>query len=201
MLSLPLIQVAANAQVTADVAYGSGTAYAPAAGTTINTFGDGNFYNTPSIHGAFGKVSGDFMFKPWLGVGADYSWRYSQGAYAGLGYRPSFYDIDAVLKPSVRNSRIEPEFHAGLGGMRLGFYQNRTFCNSFTGCSGSSNLVGSSQHFQVHGLAGVRLYVTRSVFVRPEVEVHWVNNNFQFGSNYVPQYGVSVGYSFGRGRS
>jgi hypothetical protein len=143
------------------------------------------------------------MFKPWLGVGADYTWRYSQGAYAGLGYRPSFYDINAVFRPGAGTGtrKIEPEFQAGLGGMRIGFYQNQTFCNSFTGCSATSDSVGSSQHFQVHGLAAARFYVTRSVFVRPEVEVHWVNNLFQFGSNWVPQYGVSLGYSFGRGRS
>jgi len=201
IVGLPLLQSAAKAQSTADVAFGTSTTSVPSTGTSINTFGDGTLYSTPSMHGAFGKVSGNVMFNSWFGLGGDYTWRYSQGDYAGLGYRPSFYDVNAVFKPSVGSRRIEPEFQAGLGGMRLGFYQNRTYCNSFTGCSGSSNLVGSSNHFQVHGLTGVRFYVTRSVFVRPEVEVHWVNNLFQFGSNWVPQYGVSLGYSFGRGRS
>ncbi len=199
VVSLPVLQSAAQAQMSADIAFGTGTASAPSTGTGIDTFGTGVLYNTPSVNGAFGKVSGDVMFKPWLGVGANYTWRYSQGAYAGLNYRPSFYDVNAVFRPSVGNRRIEPEFQAGLGGMRLGFYQNQSRCNSFTGCTATSSLLGSSSHFQVHGLTGVRLYVTQSVFVRPEVEVHWVNNLFQFGSNFVPQYGVSLGYTFGRG--
>jgi hypothetical protein len=29
------------------------------------------------------------------------------------------------------------------------------------------------------------------------VDVHWVNNFFQFGSGWVPQYSVAVGYRFG----
>jgi hypothetical protein len=45
--------------------------------------------------------------------------------------------------------------------------------------------------------AAVRLYATPHIFVRPAVDVHWVNNNFQFGSNWVPQYSIGVGYSFG----
>jgi hypothetical protein len=33
--------------------------------------------------------------------------------------------------------------------------------------------------------------------VRPAVEGHWVNDFFQFGSNWVPQLDIGVGYSFG----
>jgi serine/threonine protein kinase/Tol biopolymer transport system component len=38
---------------------------------------------------------------------------------------------------------------------------------------------------------------TPRVFIRPQFDYHWVNNFFQFGSNSVPQFSASVGYSFG----
>ena len=186
----------ARGQLNADIAFGTGTASAPSAGTSINTFGNGILLGTPSLHGAFGKISGDLMLKSWLGVGAEYSFRYSQGLYAGLGYRPSFYDVNAVFAPPLHTRRIQPELQVGLGGMRLGFYQNQSDCNSFTGCSASSSLLGSSSHFQVHELAAVRIYLTHRIFVRPEVDLHEVKNLFQFGNSFVPQYGVSLGYSF-----
>jgi hypothetical protein len=44
----------------------------------------------------------------------------------------------------------------------------------------------------------VRFYVKDNVFIRPQVDVHWVKNLFQFGSNWVPEYGAAIGYSFGR---
>lgn len=188
----------AQAQVNADVSFGVGTPVVSSTGQGIDTFGTGTPLNTPSMHGAFGKISGDLMLTHGLGVGAEYSFRFSQGPYAGINYRPSFYDVNAVFAPTLHSKRIQPEFQGGLGGMNIRFYQNSSSCNSFTGCNTSSNFLAGSNHFQVHGLAAVRLYVTPRVFLRPEVDVHWVNNLFQFGSNFVPQYGVSLGYSFGR---
>lgn len=187
--------VSACAQV--NVAVGVGTATAPSSNQSIDTFGTGTPFNTPSLNGAFGKISGGANIKPWLGVGAEYSFRFAQAPYAGLNYRPSFYDVNAVFTPSVHSKRIQPEFQAGLGAMNLRYYENQSACDNFAGCSSSNTFVESSNHFQLHGLAGVRFYVTEHVFVRPEVEVHWVKNLFQFGSNVVPQYGVSLGYSFG----
>jgi len=181
-----------------DVAAGAGTALAPARATPIDSFGDGNLYYGPKLDGAFGKISGDLMLRPSFGVGAEYSFRFSQGDYAGLNYRPSFYDVNAIFAPRLHTSRIQPEFQAGLGGMNLRFYYPQSQCDSFAGCSNSNNFIESSNHLQVHGLAGIRFYVTPGVFIRPEAEVHWVHNLFQFGSAYVSQYGVSVGYSFGR---
>ena len=57
--------------------------------------------------------------------------------------------------------------------------------------------------FTMGGALGVatvgaaRLYATPHIFLRPAVDVHWVNNFFQFGSNWVPEYTMGVGYSFG----
>jgi len=187
----------ANAQVNADLAVGVGTPSVSSSGQSIDTFGTGSLFQTPSMNGAFGKISGDLMLKAALGIGAEYSFRFSQGPYAGINYRPSFYDVNAVFAPSLHTRRVRPEFQAGLGGMNLSFYYNQSSCSAFGGCQSSSTQVDSSRHFQLHGLAAVRFYVTPKVFIRPEVDVHWVNNLFQFGSNFVPQYGVSLGYSFG----
>ncbi|MFL6451479.1 MAG: hypothetical protein ACJ746_27945 [Bryobacteraceae bacterium] len=55
----------------------------------------------------------------------------------------------------------------------------------------------SSNHFQVHMAAGVRFYTTPHLFIRPQVDVRYVDNFFQFGSNWVPEYGASIGWRFG----
>ena len=45
---------------------------------------------------------------------------------------------------------------------------------------------------------GVALFVTSNIYVRPQFDLHWVHNyNQLFNSNWVPQYGVQVGYRFG----
>ena len=46
--------------------------------------------------------------------------------------------------------------------------------------------------------AGVNIYVKGGIFVRPQVDVRYVRNFFQFGSNWVPAYSVAIGYAFGR---
>jgi len=43
----------------------------------------------------------------------------------------------------------------------------------------------------------VRLYVKPSIYIRPQVDVHWVNNFQEFGSSWAPEYSVAIGYSFG----
>jgi hypothetical protein len=53
-------------------------------------------YFPPKMGGLFGTVGGDLMFMPHFGVGAESSFRMSQGAYAGLKYRPTFYDFNGI---------------------------------------------------------------------------------------------------------
>ena len=50
---------------------------------------------------------------------------------------------------------------------------------------------------RVHFAVAARIYATPHIFFRPAVDVHWVNNFFQFGSNWVPEYTMGLGYSFG----
>jgi hypothetical protein len=181
-----------------DAYIGLGTAITGSNGLPTDTFGDGNIYYPPRMGGLFMTYGGTFMFSPHLGVGGESSFRTSQGSYAGLNYRPTFWDFNAVYHPVAgEERRIVPEFQGGLGGANLKFYYTQQYCDQFVGCSSSNSFLESSNHFQVHMSAGVRLYVKGGLFVRPQVDVHYVNNFFQFGSNWVPEYGAVIGYSFG----
>lgn len=68
----------------------------------------------PKMTGAFGVFGSDYMWKPQLGFGGEYSWRFSQGPYASLGqvnYRPAFFDFNVIYHPlGAGSSRIVPEF-------------------------------------------------------------------------------------------
>jgi Outer membrane protein beta-barrel domain len=187
----------AHAQSGLDVLFGVGTARVESSEQSIDTFGTGNFVNTPAMAGAFGKIGADILFTPHLGVGAQTDFRFAQAPYAGLNYRPTFYDFNAIYLPVLRSKRVLPELQGGLGAANLRFYYSSANCNAFTGCSSSSSYLDSSNHFQVHLAAGVRFYVTPHLFVRPQVDARYVNDFFQFGSNWVPEYSASVGWSFG----
>jgi hypothetical protein len=178
-----------------DIYFNLGTATDKSNNQSIDTFGDGNLFTTPKMTGLFGGFGGSFMFRPSLGFGAQYFARFSQGSYAGLNYRPKFYDFNAIWKPIPKSKFVEPVFQAGIGGASLSFYLPPQ-CNSIA-CS-SSSLVASSRHFQTHLGAGINLYVKGGIFVRPQVDVHYVKNFFQFGSNWAPAYSVAIGYTFGR---
>ena len=179
-----------------DIYFNIGTATDKSSGQMIDTFGDSNLYSTPKMTGLFGGFGGSFMLRPSIGFGAEYFSRFSQGSYAGLNYRPKFYDFNAVWKPLNKSKYVVPEFQAGIGGASLSFYYPQQ-CNAISGCS-SSGIAASSRHFQTHLGAGVNLYVKGGIFVRPQVDVHYVKNFFQFGSNWAPAYSVAIGYTFGR---
>ncbi len=146
-----------------DVYFNIGTATDKSNNQLIDTFGDGNLFPTPAMNGVFGGFGGTFMIRPTIGFGAEYFARFTQGGYAGLNYRPKFYDFNAVWKP-LPNKIVVPEFQAGIGDLG----------------------------------AGLAIYVKGGIFVRPQVDVHYVRNFFQFGSNWSPAYSVAIGYTFGR---
>ena len=181
---------------SANVYYSVGTATDSSSNQQIDTFGTGFPYTTPKLGGLTSDVGASFMFMKHLGVGADLGWRDTKAAYAGLQYRPLFYNFDAIYQP-VRTKRIAPELRAGLGGVNVNYSYSSTSCDAFAGCSTSNQTVESSHHFQVHMEAAARIYFTNHLFLRPAVEAHYVNNFFQFGSNWVPQYSMGIGYSFG----
>ena len=126
----------------------------------------------------------------------EFSWKPSTSNYAGIQYRPLFYDFNAVWQP-IKTSRFVPEVQAGIGGTTVRFSANGQTCDQLVGCSNVSLGQESSSHFQTHLGVAARLYATHHLFVRPAIDAHYVNNFFQFGSNWVPQYSLGVGYSFG----
>lgn len=188
-----------DAQVPQVNAYfGLGTATDSSNGQQIDTFGDGNFYNTPKITGLFATVGANVMLTPHYGVGGEFNWRTSQGDYAGLNYRPLIYDFNGIWQPlGNKSKRFVPELQAGLGGVDVRYYYNSRACDQFVGCTNASQFIEGANHFQLHLSAAVRMYVTPHIFLRPAVDAHWVNNFSQFGSNWMPEYSLGVGYSFG----
>jgi len=196
LLALGLSQFA-HAQSSLDAHIGVSGVHDKSNGLSINTFGDNNFYNTPDLNGVFMNFGAGIMVTPRFGFGGEVALKPGKSDYAGLQYRPIFYDFNAIVHPVSRAKRVVPELQAGLGGVNMKFYYSQQDCNAFAGCSNSSTFLQSSNHFQLHGGAGVSFFVTPRVYVRPQFDLHWVRNFTQFNSNWVPQYGVSVGYRFG----
>jgi len=199
LAGLSLLYVtSAAAQGTVDAYIGAGGINDKSNGLAIDTFGTGNFANTPTLKGVTMNLGGSFFFTRQFGFGAEVALRPGKTDYAGLQYRPMFYDFNGIWKPPLKSKRVVPEVQGGVGGVNLRFYAPSTACDVFAGCSSANTYIESSNHFQVHAGAGVRFYVTSSIFVRPQFDFHWVHNFFQFGSNIVPQYSAVVGYTFGR---
>ncbi len=152
----------------------------------------------PTMGGTFGVIGADFMVNPHLGVNGEYSFRFAQANFLpteGLNVRPAFYDFNAIYAPISGESRIVPVLEGGIGGAKLSFYTSQQVGSLFN----QSQFLFSSNHFQVHGAVGVKLYVKSSLFIKPQVDIHYVPNlNQQYNSNLVPQYTISIGYTFGR---
>jgi hypothetical protein len=157
----------------------------------------------PTIGGVFGVFGADFMLKPHLGFNGEYAFRFAQANYlpnAGLKFRPGFYDFNVVYEPiSGSDSRIVPVVEGGIGGARIALYQAQTV--SITGITSTFTYPAglNANHFQVHGALGVKLYVKGNIFIKPQFDIHYVTHlTDQFGRNWVPEYTVAVGYSFGQ---
>jgi hypothetical protein len=154
----------------------------------------------PTIGGVFGVFGVDFMFKPHLGVNGEYAFRFAQANYlplAGLKFRPGFYDFNAVYEP-ISGQRIVPVVYGGIGGARIALYETQTV--SVTGISNTFSIPAglNANHFQVHGGIGVKLYVKPALFIKPQFDIHYVTHlTDQFGRDWVPEYTVAVGYTFG----
>lgn len=193
---LAAIPAAHAQQGTINAYYSVGTATDSSSNQQIDTFGTGSPFTTPKLGGLFSDIGASIGLTNHWGIGGDLSWRDSRAAYAGLQYRPLFYNFDAIYTPG-KSKRFVPEFRGGLGGVSVGYSFNQTLCDQFVGCSTANQGVESSHHFQVHMEVAARYYVHKNLFLRPAVEAHYVNNFFQFGSNWVPQYSMGIGYTFG----
>lgn len=160
----------------------------------------GNCEAGPTMGGVFGVFGVDFMWKPHLGFNGEYSFRFAQANYlpaAGLKFRPAFYDFNVVYEP-VSGGRIAPLVEGGIGGARIALYQAQTV--SVTGITTTFSYPAglNANHFQAHGAVGVKLYVKGNIFLKPQFDIHYVTHlTDQFGRDWVPEYTISVGYTFG----
>jgi hypothetical protein len=187
----------AEAQPRFDVYFGMGTARDKSSQNYVDLFGTGTYLISPALDGTFGKFGGAVMLKPSLGFGGEVMLRFRQGDYAGAGYRPIFYDFNGIWTPSL-GKNIMPEFQGGIGGLNMRFYDPTSPYYDYN--SGRySTYAGSSNHLQLHASAGLRIYLTPQVFLRPQVDYYWVKNNYWFKEKGLPAYTLSIGYSF-RGR-
>lgn len=173
-----------------DFYFGMGTASVGAAEPWLLSNG---VASRPSMDGAFGTAGGALMLSPSFGVGAQASFRFRQGTYADFGYRPVFYDFNGIWAPGL-TMRLTPEFQAGFGGVSTSFYDpSSPYFDYYSGQF--STLVGRSNHLQLHAGAGMRILLTDRVFVRPQLDYHWVRNMWEFNRSSVLRYSIAVGYS------
>lgn len=211
ILSLLLLCVPlASAQSSVDFRLGFGTAHDKANGggidnaNSINAYGvcvpntgDVNCQANPSLGGFFLGFGGDVMLWKHFGLGATAVVQPARRNYGPLLYRQAFYDVNGVYRP-VSTKRAALELEGGIGGAHTGFAINQSGCVGTAVCSSSIQPVGTSNHFDIHAGAGVSLYVTEHVFIRPQFDIHYAPGlTDQFGSKLVTAGMVWVGYTFG----
>jgi hypothetical protein len=153
---------------------------------------------------------GDLILWKNFGVGAEVNIQPAQQKYVdlssqaaasglstlSLNSRLTLYDFDAIYEP-VNQKKVAVKIKGGIGGANIKFYEGGSYSNSVIGSQNVNQYFGSSNHFAVHGGFGVQIYLTDHIFVRPEFDIHYVNNLSQFGSNLVKEEMVWLGYSWG----
>ena len=192
----------ARAQTNISAYAAGGTATDSSVGP-IDTLGAGTTYPGPSMGGFFKTYGADVVFYHNFGVGAEYSTRVGKGSYAGLLYDPIFMDGNVVYRPHWRGGRVNPEFQAGYGRADLKLFYTPQICYKLPqGCSAVNGEVISVSDSEFHFSAGLRFKLYRGVFLRPQFDMRHVPNDFStyFGSSWIPQYSVAIGYSFDWGK-
>ncbi len=172
---------------------GFGSLYDDSSRLSIDTFGDGTLHKTPTLSGPFGQIGMNVYFGRQWGFGAEISRRLVQGDYAGVDYSPSFSSFDFVYRPArATTRRFEPEFRVGLGAARLHYSpDDQGSCAQVPGCPVST-------HFQVRFAVAERVYISNHLFLRPALDLHYVNGFSEFRSDWAPEFSLGVGYALGR---
>lgn len=212
LLALPLLCTQfARGQAGVDFNLGFGTAHDKAnsggidnASSPTNAFGSctpgtGDTYceSLPGMGGFFLGVGGDIMFKKHFGFGAEADFRPAKGNYGPLQYRETFIDFDGIYEP-ISTKRAAVRLQGGIGVARTSFAINESGCVGTVVCTSQTEPVGSASHFQVHFGAGVQIFVTEHLYIRPEFDLHYAPGlDNQFGSNLAPAGMVWVGYNLG----
>jgi len=201
----------ASGQSGVDINVGLGSAHASAngggidsAGSVTNAFGtctpssgDTFCQKLPTLSGVFLGFGGDIMFRKQFGIGAEANIQPTRSDYGPLQYRETFYDVNGIYEP-ISQKKFALQLQGGIGAARTGFSFNQSACVGSVVCTSQTQPVGSASHFQVHVGAGVQIYLTEHIFVRPQFDLHYVPGfNQQFGSNVVPEGTIWVGYNIG----
>jgi len=169
-----------------DAAFGFGTLTSQPASDATGSY-------SPQMMGGGGwlSFSGDFLLKHQLGVQGEVAWRAHQNiGYGFQPYRPILYDFNGIWAPRF-GDRAGAEVMGGFGAESIRFYTPYVNC-SFSGCTDYV----SSQHLMGHVGGGLKFYVTRSIFVRPEFHAYFIRNNYEFSGPRAFREGVSIGYTF-----
>jgi len=207
LLALSLTPITAHAQNAIEAYMGLGSAWDKAAGGGIdNNSGasctvassSSSCQATPSLSGVFMNLGGGIMFKPKFGVGAEFAITPAKMDYGPLQMRQSFTDINGIYEPVTRK-RWGLQLQGGIGAAKSSFSYTSTSCVGTAVCTSQSQAIGATNHFQVHAGAGLQVFVTDHIFVRPQFDLHYVKNfTDQFGHSAVPMVMFTVGYSSGR---
>ena len=203
-LTLGSLQFAA-AQSSFDLNLGFGTLHDKAQqyGIDNTTFGTcvvgsaSTCQKLPALSGFFLGFGGDIMLQKHYGVGGEWVLTPAKTAYGPLNYRQHFYDFNGIYAP-INSKKAIVKLQGGIGGAKTGFSYTQSGCVGTAVCSTQTSPVGSSNHFQIHAGAGVQGFLNDHVFIRPEVDYHFVPSfKDQFGSNSVLGGMVWIGYSWG----
>ncbi len=108
------------------------------------------------------------------------------GFDSGITYRPVLYNFNAVYSPKLA-THAYLELVGGLGALDTHYSE----CTLSGASCGGSQLISSSDHFDVDLGGGVKLYVHGGFFVRPEARFYWINNNTDFSSNHAARVGAA----------
>lgn len=166
-------------------------------GSCIPNTGDPNCQATPSLGGFFLGFGGDLMLKKHYGVGGEWVLTPAKQDYGPLSYRQHFIDINGIYAPIVQK-KVVVKLMGGIGDAKTGFSFTSSGCVGTAVCTSQTQPVGSSNHFQIHAGAGVEIFLTDHIFVRPQFDLHYVPSfTDQFGSNVAVGGMVWLGYSWG----
>jgi hypothetical protein len=152
-----------------------------------------NFHPPTEKSGSYLSLSGDFVgFRhSRLGLNVETAFRLRQANYDGTEtYRPILTDVNALFQPRV-TEKLGLDLFAGVG-VASNRFNLKTSCN-IPSCINYT----SSNHFMEDFGGGIRYYVWRHVFVRPEVHYYHIHNNVEFNSNNVIRVGASIGHTIG----
>jgi hypothetical protein len=193
----------ANAQSSVDVNVGFGGVHDKTSGSGIDANTGGSCLTgstcslTPALSGFFMGFGGAIMLNKHFGFGGEASLQPVKQDYAILKSRQIFYDFDGIYTP-VNEKKVMLRLLGGIGGSTSSFSLTQNSCVGTAVCQNQTQPVGSSKHFQIHVGAGVQIYVTDHIFIRPQFDLHYVPNfTNQYGSSLAPGGMVWIGYSLG----